>query len=145
MDLKDKRQELEDLVVEAENYRRRLEVVQREIRVLEASCEEIRATQNTFSALKENKVGTNILVPVGGGCFLKAQIADSEKVLVGVGAGVTVEKDVVDAEKFLAGRLEEILKAVEKMRKTAYELNERLLLLEEQSKDIVEELQSKKQ
>ena len=79
---------------------------------------------------KETK-GTPLLVPIGGGSFVKAEIATTETMVVGMGAGVSVEKSREEAK----GTIEKRISELEKSRST----------LEQQLSQVLERIRSNKQ
>jgi prefoldin alpha subunit len=75
--------------------------LQARLNVLNAFSNEVQSARATLDGLKEEKSGIQVLLPVGGGSFVKAVIEDPEKVLVGVGAGISIEKDRTEAVESL--------------------------------------------
>jgi prefoldin alpha subunit len=64
----------------------------------------------TLESVKDEKKGTEMLIPVGAGSLLKVEITDVEKTILGVGAGVCVEKSVESSINDLKERQEELEK-----------------------------------
>jgi prefoldin alpha subunit len=142
MDGRDKKQELQSMFAQADAYQKQLDSLKSEARMLEATIEETRAAISALDALKENKIGTSILVPIGSGCVLRAKLEDVENVIVGVGAGISVEKKILDAKKYLEEQLQSVNGAMERLQKSAYEINQRLLEIEEASKELVADVRA---
>lgn len=137
---KDKRQRVQSILMEVEGYRRQMESVRSEMRFLDATMEEIRSTLAALEALKENREGTEILVSIGSGSYIRAQLRDTGKVIVGVGAGLSLEKDVAEAKKIIEERSREIDKAMERFQGSASEMNERMMALDEEYQKLMTEL-----
>jgi prefoldin alpha subunit len=110
--------------------------------MLEATMEETRATIAALDALKENKPGASILMPIGSGCIIRAKLEDTENVIVGVGAGISIENKIGDAKKHLEERVEQVNKAMEKLQKSAYAINQKLLEIEEESKELIADVRT---
>jgi len=141
----DRREEIQGIMMEAENYRRHIESLKGEMQLLEATMKELNASLAALDALKENKKGASMLVPIGSGSFVKAELKDSEKVIVGMGAGISLEKSIEEAKAVLGERGKEIAQAMEKLQKNALEVSEVLMQLEDSYRRSVSALQSEQQ
>ena len=138
----DKRQELQRVLVELETYKRQMESLRNEIQLLGSTMEELGSSLTALDALKENKAGTEILVSIGSGSFIRAELKDAGKVIVGAGAGVSIEKEVDEAKEILKKRGEEITKTMEKLQEGAVELNNMLIKLNEEYERLAREIQA---
>lgn len=67
--------------------------IQARLNVLNAFSNELALASATLEGLREEKSGIEVLLPVGGGSYVRAKVDKPKKVLVGVGAGVSIEKD----------------------------------------------------
>ncbi len=76
-----------------------------------AAVSELRMAQGSLGDLKKVESGTNLLVPVGGGAFINAEMGGIDNVVVGIGAGISVEMQYEDAVKDVNDRLSEMEKA----------------------------------
>ena len=77
--------------------KRQLEQLTKQEQMIEGAIMEVNSTIEALNILKSQRIGDEIMVQVGAGCFMKAKLTDTENVLVGVGAGMSVEKKVPDA------------------------------------------------
>ena len=75
-----------------------------------ASSETLTAIQ-TLEGAKGQNDGSELLIPIGSGSFVKARLSDAGSIIIGVGAGVCVEKTVEDSIKDLRLRSSELEKA----------------------------------
>ena len=137
----DKQQELKRILVEMENYRRRLEAISGQSKLVEGSIQELNSTINALNSLKESNPGTEILVPLGSDSFIRAELKDTERVITGIGGGVSVENRIEDAKKFLEKRREKMNRDMEKLQKTATETNRRLVELNSRYETLIREIQ----
>ncbi|MGC9308211.1 MAG: prefoldin subunit alpha, partial [Thermoplasmatota archaeon] len=71
------------------------------------------------------------LVPLGGNVFMRATIADVERVLTGVGSDVVVEKSVSTAIDFLEKRIEDLRQREEKLIETSQDIRARVQELQQ--------------
>jgi len=107
------------LANEAEQEVRRLDM---EIRLLEQRAEALESRINminavqtdssyagaTLETLEKENPNTELLVPVGGGSYIRARLETLDKVIVGIGSGVSVEKTLFEAKEIVKKRLEEL-------------------------------------
>lgn len=102
--------------------------------ILDAAMREYATTEATISGLKEMREGDEILVPMGGGSFFKAKVADPQRVIVGVGAETAVEKTGEEAKASVQAQIgqfqqlrsniqTELMKVVERLEAVRAELN----------------------
>ena len=84
--------EVQSLLLEAEETRARLEMVTRQVELLTALRDDKRRAHETLEGVKTAKVGAEILVPVGGNTFVTATVKDTAAVLKGVGASYVLPR-----------------------------------------------------
>jgi len=107
------------------------EALQNRINLVNAAIAELSFASATIIGLEKEKKGKPLLVPIGGGSFVKAQISTTETMVVGMGAGVSVEKPRDEAKETIEKRISEL----EKSRNT----------LEQQLSQVLERMRSNKQ
>jgi prefoldin alpha subunit len=144
METKDGREELQALMMEAEQYKRQMESINRQMQILETTMEELRGSLNALSALEENKAGTEILVSLGSGSFIRAKLIETDKVIVGVGSALSLEKSIPEARKFFEDRVKQAQEAQEKMRKAIIETTEAIQALDEEYRHLISHMQQEK-
>jgi prefoldin alpha subunit len=103
--------ELERLVMELQLLENALDTLQTRVGLVNASINELRMANATLEGLKKEQKGSNILVPLGGGSYMKAKIEDVERLIVGIGADVAVEKTVNATQEDVGTRILELEKA----------------------------------
>lgn len=103
--------ELERLIYELQLLEGASEALQTRIGLVTASMNELQMANATLDGLKNEKKGSSILVPLGGGSYLKAKIEDVERLIIGVGADVALEKTVSAAQEDMGARILELDKA----------------------------------
>lgn len=85
--------------------------LQQRLQQVIAAVSELRMAKNSLGDLKQVESGTNLLVPVGGGAFINAEMGGIDNVVVGIGAGVSVKMQYEDAVTDVNDRLSEMEKA----------------------------------
>lgn len=111
MSQQDKEKQLRRLVTEMRMMEGSVDALNQRLQFLTVSISELRLAQNSLRDLKDIKYGNPLLVPVGGGVFMDAQLGDISKVVVGIGAGVSVEMDYDKAVEDIGERLQEMEQA----------------------------------
>lgn len=81
------------------------EALQSRMSMVNAAITDLTYANSTLEGLEENKVGSQLLVPIGGNSYIKAKLDDSDKVIVGMGAGVSVEKTFQEAREVIEKRM----------------------------------------
>lgn len=84
------------------------EAVQSRINFVNAALTELNLAKMNLEGIEKEKAETSLLVPIGGGSYIKAKIESTEKIVVGIGAGVAVEKTFSEAKEILSKRIEEL-------------------------------------
>ena len=111
MSQQEKEKQLRRLVTEMRMMEGSVDALNQRLQLLTASISELRLAQGSLRDLKDIESGNPLLVPVGGGVFMDAQLGDISKVVVGIGADVSVEMDYDEAVEEIGERLQEMEQA----------------------------------
>ena len=109
--LSQKENQLRQLITEIRLMEGTVNTLQQRLQVVFASVSELRLAKQSLDDLEDIESGSNLLVPVGGAAFIKANLGDIEKVVVGIGADISLELAYNDAVKDVDERLQEMEKA----------------------------------
>jgi len=104
----DLREELQRVMVEAESYKRQLETLSSQRTLLEEAGMEMGQSIEAIGQLSKAKVGDELLVPLGSGSYVKAELKENERIVLGIGAGVSMEESLDEAKKVLTDRITKI-------------------------------------
>ncbi len=104
--------QIRDLVAKMQAYQGRMEALQQQANLIQASVNDVDSALKAISALEGAGEGHEMLVPIGAGSFVHAIIAKPDKVLVGLGAEISVERSVADARNIFQARRTELEKAL---------------------------------
>ncbi len=137
----DRQQELQRILMEADTYKKQIESLSGQMQMVESTRIETGSAIEVMDSLKENKMGTEILVSIGSTSFARAELKDSKKVIVGVGAGISVEKTIDEAKEILKSRNGELENTMNRLQSAIVEINNKLLELDSTSKGLIRELQ----
>jgi len=106
-----KEDQLRRLVTELRLMQGSAEVLQQRLELLRSAMADLQMAESSLKALKDLEAGAPILVPMGGGTFVNANLGDLSKVIVGIGADVSVEMDLDGALEDVSARLAEVERA----------------------------------
>jgi len=87
--------------------------LQQRLSILQNAVAELRVAEMSLRGVEEAEEGSPILVPMGGGTFVKAELGELSKVVVNIGADVSIDMTLEEAKENVSGRLEEAEKANE--------------------------------
>ncbi|MCW4019897.1 MAG: prefoldin subunit alpha [Candidatus Bathyarchaeota archaeon] len=104
--------EVRRLAVELRILEGTAESLQSRINFLNAAFAELSFAKKTLEGLEKEEKESPLFVPVGGGSYIKAKLADADKVVYGVGAGVTIEKTLKEATEGVSNRISELEKTM---------------------------------
>ncbi len=120
------------------------EALQNRINLINAGTTELSFAAATIDGLAEEKKGAPLLVPIGGGSFVKAQVATTETLVVGMGAGVSVDRSREDAKKIVEKRVAELEKSMGALQDQLGQVLERIRLNRQQLEDVSRKLSSQR-
>lgn len=101
---------IKKLLVEIRMMEGSTNLIQSRLRIVSSALEETAIAMNTLEGVKGCPKGTEVLVPVGAGSFLRAELTNVEKAITGVGAGVCIEKSIESSTTDLKERQAELEK-----------------------------------
>ena len=97
-------EEIRRMLVELRLLEGSARTLESRLAVVDSALSEILIASSTLEGIRNKPKGTEALVPVGAGSFIRVELADSEKIVMGVGAGVSLEKSVNDSIESLKNR-----------------------------------------
>ena len=100
-------EQLRRLLVELQLLQNTAEILQSRLNLLEAAIMELRVAGTTLEELKKEKEGAPLLLPIGAGSFIKANLGNVSTVIVGIGAESSVEMELDKALEDIGARLSE--------------------------------------
>ncbi|KDE55647.1 prefoldin subunit alpha [Methanoculleus sp. MH98A] len=131
MDQADPR-EIQTLQMYLNEYGQQIELMTQQLSMIEQQRLEGAAAIETLRAIQENADG-DVLLPIGGGAYLRVKVLDAGHVLVNIGADVSVERATADAVEYLEDRITElealakkVAGSVEQLQGQATEISRRL-------------------
>ncbi len=119
-------EELRKLSVEMRLLEQTAETLQQRMSMLNAAMTDLTYANLTLEGVEEESENAELLVPIGGGSYVKAKLSSSDKVIVGMGAGVSIEKTVSEAKTILKERLDELSKSATAAQQQFSQIAERI-------------------
>lgn len=107
-------EELQKKYMQLQMLEQQTSQMQQHIEQMDQQAGELTQVAENLREIKDVKEGTDILVPMAGGVFVRAKIAKPEHVLVNVGASSTVQKPIDDAVGLIETQLKELIDYREK-------------------------------
>jgi prefoldin alpha subunit len=105
-------EELRKLSMEMQYLEQTADALQQRISMVNAAMTDLTYANMTLDGIEKEKENAELLVPIGGSAYVKAKLADTNKVIVGLGAGVSIEKTLLEAKTTLKERLNELEKTM---------------------------------
>jgi prefoldin alpha subunit len=136
---KDKQKEMQKRYIEYQVCEQQLKQLQQQLEKLEMQTLEVNNVIQSVEDISKAKPGEEVLVPVTGGIFFKANMSENSRFLVNVGGGVVVDKDVEGTKKLLQEQAMEIEKYKEQIASQIAAQISRYQELEAELKKLVEE------
>ena len=102
------------------------QAVQSRINFVNAALTELNLAKMNLEGLEKEKIETSLLVPIGGGSYIKAKIESTEKIVVGIGAGIAVEKTFNEAKEILSKRIEELEKLYGRLQQQLAQIGQKI-------------------
>ncbi|MGB9135439.1 MAG: prefoldin subunit alpha [Candidatus Bathyarchaeia archaeon] len=120
------------------------EALQNRTSLVNAAMTELAFASATIEGLGKEKVGAPLLVPIGGGSFIKAEAATTDTLVVGMGAGVSVEKPREEAKQIVDKRIAELEKSMTALQQQLGQVMERMRANRQQLDDVSLRLSGKR-
>jgi len=133
-------EELRQLLVEVRLLEGSAQTLQLRLNIINSSLSEAILTKATLEGMKGKPPGTELLIPIGSGSFLRASLLDGERVVMGIGADVSMERSFDESISELARRIEEL----EKARASVQEQLAQILARAEQDRNRIREILSER-
>jgi prefoldin alpha subunit len=97
------------------------ETLHSRINLVRAALNELRVASLTLEGVETEEENAPLLVPIGGGSYIRAKLESAERVIVGIGADVAIERTMKEAKGNIKNRIEELEKTRDSL---AQQLNE---------------------
>ena len=131
------KQEATKRYLELQMLGQKMQELQQQAEALDQQVTNLDETMQNLADLAEVKVGTDLLVPIANGIFIKATLSDANNLLVNVGSHVNIPKTVADVKKLLTDQSKEIRGMQDQMVTQLKQLTEHAKKTEEELQKLV--------
>src|SRR3989338_2388027 len=135
-----KQQEAQQKYMELQMINNQAKELQKQIQGLENQVGEVDNILSNLDEIKQIKVGSEVLVPVANGIFLKAEIKENNNLKVNVGGNTVVVKTIDETKKLLEVQSLEIREVHDQLIAQLKKIIEHAEKTEEELKGIVQDL-----
>jgi prefoldin alpha subunit len=125
--------EMRELVEKAQAYQQRLDLLQQQASLVQASIDDVDNAVKALDSLEGQESGHEMLVPIGAGSFVHATVSRPGTVLVGLGAGVSIERKVADAKAIFQSRRTELEKVLAETTGAINQVGNELMRLQQEA------------
>jgi prefoldin alpha subunit len=102
------------------------DAMQQRLSFVNAALRELTYTRMTLEGVEKEQSDASVLVPIGGGSFVRAKLETTDKIIVGMGAGVSIEKTIVEAKEIIRSRISEMEKSRVEMQQQLVQILNRI-------------------
>lgn len=114
---------LRDYIAQLEALRGAISTLEDQVRMVELRISELETVKDVLRKLPElGDRAEDVLIPIGGGVFVRGTIKDVKRVLIGVGADIVVQKSIDEAVGDLDAKIENLKNSREELRKSIDDL-----------------------
>ncbi len=106
--LEEKEKKMQELYTQFQLLEQHIKQTQQQVTTINSQLVDLVSTTKSLDDLKNVKSGTEILVPVSSGVYVKGEIKDNENLIVNVGANTTVKKNIEDTKKIIEKQVDEM-------------------------------------
>ncbi len=93
-------QELQAISYNIQVLKEQAEYLNEQLDYISESLRGLRITLSTINGLEDLPANHEIMVPIGNGAFLNANVKDSSKILIAIAKDILMEKTLPDARAF---------------------------------------------
>lgn len=105
-----KNEEIQKKYLELQNFEEQVKLIQQHVIQLNQQIMELSVLESSLDEIKETKVGSEVLVPLGSSIFTKAKLLNNKEVIMGVGVNINIQKSISEAKKVVRDQITEMQK-----------------------------------
>ncbi|HDM25483.1 MAG TPA: prefoldin subunit alpha [Thermoplasmatales archaeon] len=134
---KDKEAEVSRYLSLLEMYKEQIESLVNQSQIIQAMIDEYNRTKLTLDKISNVEEKTEVLVSIGGGVFVNANIRDTKKVVYNIGADIMIEKTIEETVKSIDERINLLYENLQKVVETTQKLEEAAAQISEKVQEMV--------
>ena len=114
------------LAVELRILEGTVETIQSRINIVSSVLTELSVANMTLGGMEKEKQNSSLLVPIGGGSYIKAKLESADTVIVGIGAGVATERTINEAKENVGKRIADVEKTRDALQQQLVQVIQRI-------------------
>lgn len=114
------------LAVELRILEGTVETIQSRINIVNSALTELSVANMTLGGMEKEKQNSSLLVPIGGGSYIKAKLESADTVIVGIGAGVATERTINKAKENIGKRIADVEKTRDALQQQLVQVIQRI-------------------
>jgi len=114
------------LAVELRILEGTVETIQSRINIVNSALTELSVANMTLEGMEKEKQNSSLLVPIGGGSYIKAKLESADTVIVGIGAGVATERTINEAKENVGKRIADVEKTRDALQQQLVQVIQRI-------------------
>lgn len=138
-------EEIQKKYAEIQILNQNFQQIQEQISLLNNQLEVLIKVDETLDSVKEVKEKTSILVPIGGGIFMRADVSKETVFLVNVGGDVLLKKNFDESKNVVKEQTKEVSRIIGQLETNLQVLSERSQEIQEGLSKHLSNLETKKQ
>lgn len=136
---KSKEQVLQEKGYEFQLLKQQLNNVDKRLEEVGNKLDDFNRIKRSLEGIKNSEEGDELLIPLGEGLFIKANVGELDEVLLGVGGSVLVGKSLSEAVNYVDDKIDQADEMVNRLNKNAQEFVNRLRDLEPELLELTRE------
>jgi prefoldin alpha subunit len=105
---KNNKQKMQEKYMEYQMIEQQVQLAHKQVEQIETQTLDLKSVISYLDDISKTEEGTEILVPVASGVFLKAEIKDNKEMIVNVGSDTAVKKTISEVKDMLARQEKEL-------------------------------------
>jgi prefoldin alpha subunit len=103
------KKEVQEKYLEYQYMQQQMAEMQKQVQAVNQQAAELLDSKQSLDELASIEEGTEILVPVQNGIFMRAKLLENKELTVNVGSGITVAKSIEDTKGLLLNQHTELI------------------------------------
>jgi prefoldin alpha subunit len=120
-----------------------VETIQSRMNIVNSALTELSVANMTLEGIEKEKQNSSLLVPVGGGSYIKAKLESADTVIIGIGAGVATERTINEAKENIGKRIADVENTREALQQQLTQVIQRIQEGREELQELTVKLSSR--
>ncbi len=134
--------EVREMLTILDRYKYQADMMSQQLNMLTVTEQELGSAWAFLESFDEVEEGSEVMVPVGGGIFVTAQVSKADKVLTSVGNSIVVELDPKDAAQRIGERRDQVREMMQQVKAGIEQTEAQATALSQQAETAFQELQA---